>query len=67
MIQKIDGAEQMAPGESGIVETFLLHPEVLGVPVATGTEFKLREGSKVVARGVIEEFIETRVPHGKSN
>ncbi len=47
----------MAPGESGDVEAFLLHPEGLGVPVVAGMKFELREGWKIVGRGAIEEFL----------
>ena len=57
MIQKIESGDQVAPGEAGTVQAFLLFPDSLGVPVPEGTEFELREGYKVVARGVIQEYL----------
>jgi len=57
MIQKIEGADKMVPGESGTVEAFLLFPDALGVPVTAGTAFELREGHTVIARGVIQNFV----------
>ena len=56
LLQKIENAEQMKPGESGVVHGLLLHPEEVGVPVGKGTEFELREGHKVVATGIIQEY-----------
>jgi len=57
MIQKIDCGGEMAPGETGTVEAFLLSPEGLGIPVDEGAEFELREGHTVVAMGVIQEYL----------
>jgi hypothetical protein len=57
MIQKIEGGDQMAPGETGSVQAFLLFPDALGAPVSEGMEFELREGHTVVAKGVIQEYL----------
>ena len=57
MIQQIDGGEEMAPGETGMVRAFLLAPELLGVPVDEGAEFELYEGGRAIATGVIQKYL----------
>ena len=57
LISKIVGGDEMAPGETGAVEATLLAPECLDAAVGLGTEFSLREGNRVIARGVIEEYL----------
>ena len=57
LISTIVGGDEMAPGETGTVEATLLAPECLDAPVGPGTEFSLREGSRIIARGVIEECL----------
>jgi hypothetical protein len=60
MIQSIEGgAREMAPGEGGIVQAFLLVPDGIGVPVVAGTQFELREGAKVVAHGTVKEYLDS--------
>ena len=57
IIQNIDSGEEMSPGETGTVQAFLLSPDGLGVPVAEGTEFELREGHTVIATGVVQGYL----------
>jgi hypothetical protein len=57
MIQKIEGADHMAPGESGTVEAVLLFSDALGVTVTEGAAFELREGHTVIARGIIRAVV----------
>ena len=47
----------MAPGQTGMVEATLLNPDGLEAPVGQGTEFTLREGDRMIASGVIEEYL----------
>jgi elongation factor Tu len=57
MIKKIEGTDQMAPGDAGTVEAVLLFPDALGVPVTEGATFELREGHTVIARGLIQAIL----------
>ena len=57
MIRRIDGSDEMAPGQTGTVQAFLLSPEGLGVPVDEGAKFELREGHTVIATGVIQKYL----------
>jgi elongation factor Tu len=57
LISRIEVGGEMAPGATGVVEATLLVPECLGAPLDLGTEFTLREGHRMIACGVIEEYI----------
>jgi translation elongation factor EF-Tu-like GTPase len=52
-VDEID-KEMLSPGEEGEVEMTLVHPERWGRELRPGTEFEIREGSRVVGHGVIK-------------
>jgi translation elongation factor EF-Tu-like GTPase len=45
----------LSPGEEGEVEMTLMHPERWGTEVRPGAKFEIREGSRVVGKGIIRE------------
>ena len=47
--------EAMLPGENGEVELTVAHPERFGMDLHSGGRFEIREGSKVVGWGIIED------------
>jgi translation elongation factor EF-Tu-like GTPase len=47
--------ESMSPGEEGNVELTLVDPERFGPDLRTGNKFEIREGTRVVGWGVIED------------
>jgi len=47
--------EAMSPGETGEVEMTLVHPERFGLDLHSGSKFELREGTRVVGWGIIED------------
>jgi elongation factor Tu len=55
-IDRIEGKEEMRPGESGNIEARLLRPDVFAGLLQSGTQFTLREGHRVVGRGIIQEI-----------
>ena len=56
VLQEIVGSDKIVPGGERLVSIFVLRPENLGDSVVEGKEFELREGSRVVARGIIVEL-----------
>jgi translation elongation factor EF-Tu-like GTPase len=53
VLHKIRDATRICPGGEGLVDIFLLNPGKLGADLAMEQEFEWREGSRVVAKGVI--------------
>lgn len=47
--------EPLSPGEEGEVEMTLVHPERFGADLCFGSRFEIREGTRVVGWGVIED------------
>jgi translation elongation factor EF-Tu-like GTPase len=45
----------LSPGEEGEVEMTLLHPERWGTELQPGANFEIREGLRVVGRGIIKD------------
>ena len=53
-VDEID-KDSLSPGEAGEVEITLIHPERFGVDLRSGGKFEIREGTRVVGWGVIED------------
>jgi translation elongation factor EF-Tu-like GTPase len=45
----------LSPGEEGEVEMTLVHPEQWGAELRPGAKFEIREGSRVVGKGIIRD------------
>jgi elongation factor Tu len=54
-IHKIEGMEEVAPGESVTVEASLLMPDIVG-PLQQGMRFEIREGGRPVGWGIIQRL-----------
>ncbi|HWA03066.1 MAG TPA: hypothetical protein VG819_05990 [Rhizomicrobium sp.] len=54
-IDRIQGREEMSPGESGDIEARLLNFELFANQIRPGTRFEIREGANPVGWGIIEE------------
>jgi translation elongation factor EF-Tu-like GTPase len=53
-VDEID-KETLSPGEEGEVEMTLMHPKRWGAELWPGAKFEIREGSRVVGRGIIRD------------
>jgi translation elongation factor EF-Tu-like GTPase len=62
-IRVID-AEQLAPGESGIMEFILLVPDLQRGRLRPGFRFKINEGSRVIGTGKILEVYDPTLKKG---
>jgi hypothetical protein len=47
--------ETLSPGEEGEVEMTLMHPQRFGTKLHPGATFEIREGSRVVGRGIVND------------
>jgi elongation factor Tu len=54
-IDRIEGKEELGPGESGNIEARLLTPDLFASQLQPGTQFTLREGLRAVGWGTIEK------------
>ena len=52
-IDRIEGKEEMSPGESGEIEARLLNPQLFAGKLEPGTRFEIREVDRPVGWGVI--------------
>ena len=54
-IDKIEGKEQLEPGETGVIWATLLRPEFFAQELKSGARFELHEGSRCVGLGTIKD------------
>jgi hypothetical protein len=58
----VTGKDWLAPGESGEFVGALLFPKLFGDALQPNTEFRIREGKKVVGEGKISKVWTTNEP-----